>query len=146
MRAGFHALVRQPVSCPWNPGRAHVSSRMLDCLHLSMTFASCWIYLIRHYGESEIYDYIPWCVLTPSLFAQLPMCVLLAIRTIAVRALAAVRTRVLILLPIKLTVAITVSFMSHTLPARPTFPSGYCYADLPLVRTHFISIRRPFSF
>ncbi|KAI1786823.1 hypothetical protein LXA43DRAFT_752308 [Ganoderma leucocontextum] len=35
---------------------------MLDCLHFSMAFASCWIYLIRHYGDSEIYDYIPWTI------------------------------------------------------------------------------------
>ena len=55
-------------------GRAHVPLRMLDSLHLSMIFASCWIYLIRHYGDSEIYDYIPWYVhsaLSP--FAQMPM-------------------------------------------------------------------------
>ncbi|PIL31157.1 hypothetical protein GSI_05854 [Ganoderma sinense ZZ0214-1] len=43
-------------------GGAHVPFRMLDNLHIAMTFASCWIYLIRHYGDSEIYDYIPWTI------------------------------------------------------------------------------------
>ena len=75
MRVGFHALVCQHVSCPSDSSeRAYAPLRMLDSLHLSMIFASCWIYLIRHYGDSEIYDYIPWCVhsaLPP--FAQMPM-------------------------------------------------------------------------
>ncbi|KAM5533530.1 hypothetical protein V8D89_012809 [Ganoderma adspersum] len=41
---------------------SHVPLRILDSLHLSMIFASCWIYLIRHYGDSDIYDYIPWTI------------------------------------------------------------------------------------
>ncbi|KAI0352217.1 hypothetical protein OH77DRAFT_1460656 [Trametes cingulata] len=34
----------------------------LDTLHSSMAFASSWIYLIRHWGDSTIYDYIPWTI------------------------------------------------------------------------------------
>ncbi|KAI0328457.1 hypothetical protein GY45DRAFT_1003362 [Cubamyces sp. BRFM 1775] len=34
----------------------------LDALHSSMAFASTWIYLIRHWGDSTVYDYIPWTI------------------------------------------------------------------------------------
>ncbi|KAI0370119.1 hypothetical protein BV20DRAFT_1076209 [Pilatotrama ljubarskyi] len=40
-------------------GVAHLPIRGLDTLHSSMAFASVWIYLIRHWGDSTIYDYIP---------------------------------------------------------------------------------------
>lgn len=36
--------------------------RLLDSLHLSMAFASVWIYLIQNWGNDDIYDYIPWLV------------------------------------------------------------------------------------
>lgn len=36
--------------------------RLLDSLHLSMAFASVWIYLIQNWGNDDIYDYIPWSV------------------------------------------------------------------------------------
>ncbi|TBU26595.1 hypothetical protein BD311DRAFT_762073 [Dichomitus squalens] len=34
----------------------------LDSLHLAMVFASCWIYLIRNFGNTAICDYIPWTI------------------------------------------------------------------------------------
>ncbi|KAI0658282.1 hypothetical protein C8Q70DRAFT_917875 [Cubamyces menziesii] len=34
----------------------------LDALHSSMAFASTWIYLIRHWGDDTVYDFIPWCL------------------------------------------------------------------------------------
>ncbi|TBU48252.1 hypothetical protein BD309DRAFT_949988 [Dichomitus squalens] len=34
----------------------------LDSLHLAMVFASCWIYLIRNFGNTTICDYIPWTI------------------------------------------------------------------------------------
>ncbi|KAI0696885.1 hypothetical protein C8T65DRAFT_30156 [Cerioporus squamosus] len=35
---------------------------LLDTLHLSMAFASAWIYLIQNWGNDAIYDYIPWTI------------------------------------------------------------------------------------
>ncbi|KAH9884645.1 hypothetical protein C8Q73DRAFT_351998 [Cubamyces lactineus] len=34
----------------------------LDALHSSMAFASTWIYLIRHWGDDAVYDFIPWTI------------------------------------------------------------------------------------
>ncbi|KAI9069690.1 hypothetical protein FKP32DRAFT_1671168 [Trametes sanguinea] len=34
----------------------------LDALHSSMAFTSTWIYLIRHWGDATVYDYIPWTI------------------------------------------------------------------------------------
>ncbi|KAI0829098.1 hypothetical protein BC628DRAFT_1362489 [Trametes gibbosa] len=34
----------------------------LDALHSSMAFASAWIYLIQHWGDTAIYDFIPWTI------------------------------------------------------------------------------------
>ncbi|KAI0756065.1 hypothetical protein C8Q80DRAFT_1126243 [Daedaleopsis nitida] len=35
---------------------------LLDSLHLSMAFASAWIYLIQNWGNDHIYDFIPWTI------------------------------------------------------------------------------------
>ncbi|KAI0714548.1 hypothetical protein C8Q76DRAFT_727080 [Earliella scabrosa] len=35
---------------------------LLDTLHLSMAFASAWIYLIQNWGNDHIYDFIPWTI------------------------------------------------------------------------------------
>ncbi|EIW63753.1 uncharacterized protein TRAVEDRAFT_54927 [Trametes versicolor FP-101664 SS1] len=34
----------------------------LDALHSSMAFASAWIYLIQHWGDTTIFDFIPWTI------------------------------------------------------------------------------------
>ncbi|KAJ8495068.1 hypothetical protein ONZ51_g1910 [Trametes cubensis] len=40
----------------------HFFKRGLDALHSSMAFASTWIYLIRHWGDDTVYDFIPWTI------------------------------------------------------------------------------------
>ena len=68
-----------------NPQRLTMGHRVLDSVHLSMAFASCWIYLIRNNGNPAIYDYIPWSVSSSSAlftisqfpYSGLLLCVLL---------------------------------------------------------------------
>ncbi|KAI0776327.1 hypothetical protein BD413DRAFT_528468 [Trametes elegans] len=35
---------------------------VLDAMHSSMAFASTWIYLISHWGDTAVYDFIPWTI------------------------------------------------------------------------------------
>ncbi|KAI8980608.1 hypothetical protein BD414DRAFT_530175, partial [Trametes punicea] len=40
----------------------HIPYRTLDAFHSSMAFASLWIYFIRHWGDSTVFDFIPWTI------------------------------------------------------------------------------------